>query len=122
MSVMLSVHLHKLIFHGFHGLYEGEEKTGNEFELSLDIYYRVNEDKLTSIRELIDYEAVVHLVRQRMEIPTAIMEELAYSILQKIKHSYPQIEKIDITLYKLNAAITRFQGKVGISISREFDS
>ncbi|MFT4024207.1 MAG: dihydroneopterin aldolase [Flavihumibacter sp.] len=121
MSVILSVHLHKLIFHGFHGIYEGEEKTGNEFEVSLDIHYRVKKEKLANIRELIDYEAVVQQVRRRMEIPTPILEELAYSITQKIKHTYPQIEKMQITVYKLNAAITRFQGKVGITVTRTFD-
>lgn len=121
MPVILSVHLHKLLFHGFHGMYEGEEKTGNEFEISIDIRYRVEAAQLTNIRHLVNYETVVHLVRDRMEQPTLILETLAYTISEDIKQVYPQVEEISLTIYKLNAAITRFQGKVGITVTRVFD-
>ena len=34
---MLIIHLHKLLFHSFHGLYEEEQVLGNEFEVNTDI-------------------------------------------------------------------------------------
>lgn len=118
---MLTVHLHNLIFHGFHGLYEGEDKVGNDFEVTLDVHYDVKKDKLDNIKNLISYVDLLAIVRKRMDIPAPLLEELANGIVQKIKHEYAQVELIRLSIFKLNAPIPNFQGKVGITLHRKFD-
>ncbi|MBC6489730.1 dihydroneopterin aldolase [Flavihumibacter stibioxidans] len=119
---MLTVHLHQLIFHGFHGLYPGEEKIGNDFEVNLDITYNVKKKKLDNLKNLISYEDVFQILNHRMQVSTPLLEELADSIIRKISHQYPQVEQVRISIYKLQAPIENFRGKVGITLTRNFNS
>jgi dihydroneopterin aldolase len=119
--VMLTVHLHQLVFHGFHGLFPGEEQTGNDFEVNLDVHYVVKKDRYDSLKHLISYEDLFKIVQKRMAIPTPLLEEIADSIIHKIHHQFGNIVKITISIYKLNAPIHQFNGKVGISLTRSFD-
>jgi dihydroneopterin aldolase len=118
---MVTVHLHQLIFHGFHGLYPGEEKIGNDFEVNLDVEYHVKKDKYDSLKHLVNYEEVYEIVKARMAVPTPLLEEIGDSIIGKIHHRFSNVTRITISIHKLNAPIQRFNGKVGISIDRIFD-
>ena len=117
---MLTVHLHKLVFHGFHGLYEGENLVGNDFEVSLDVSYEVRNEEMDNLNNLISYEDLFKVVESRMSVPTPLLEELAVSIMRKIRHKFPLVESIRISIYKLNAPIEKIQGKVGISIFKNY--
>jgi len=119
---MLTIHLHDLLFHGYHGLYSGEETVGNAFEVNLDILYDPPKDKLNNIENLINYEDIFRIVQQKMSAPTPLLEELANGIVQKVKNEFNQVESISITIYKLRAPLETFQGKVGITLHRKFDS
>ncbi|ULQ54206.1 dihydroneopterin aldolase [Flavihumibacter fluvii] len=119
---MLTVHLHQLLFHGYHGIYPGEELIGNNFEVSLDVSYEAEREKMDDIAFLISYEDLYKIVQQRMSTPTPLLEELANGIMHKIKHRYTQVASIQITIFKLQAPIENFQGKVGISFFQKFDA
>jgi dihydroneopterin aldolase len=119
---MLTVHLHNLHFHAYHGLYEGEERIGNDFEVNLDVTYDASKADLSNLKYLISYEELFKIVQNRMQVPTPLLEELANGIMHKIKHQYAQVESIRISIYKLKAPIESFQGKVGISFFQKFDA
>ncbi|HEY8397560.1 MAG TPA: dihydroneopterin aldolase [Flavihumibacter sp.] len=118
---MLTLHLHKLVFHSYHGLYDGEDKTGNDFEVNLDVHYSVKKDKYDSFKHLIDYEEIYSIVQKRMALPSPLLEEVADSIIKKIHHQFGQVTRITISIFKLNAPIEQFNGKVGITLTRIFD-
>ena len=118
---MVTVHLHQLIFHAFHGLYPGEDLIGNDFEVNLDVEYHVKKDKYDSLKHLVNYEEVYDIVKTRMGLPTPLLEEVADSIIHKIHHRFGNVTRITISIYKLSAPIERFNGKIGISIDRIFD-
>lgn len=117
---MLTVHLHNLLFHSYHGLYNGEELIGNDFEVNLDVTYDVNGADLDSLKYLISYEDLYKIVQNRMQVPTPLLEELANGIMHKIKHQYAQVESIRISIFKLKAPLLNFQGKVGVSFFQKF--
>ena len=118
---MLTVHLNQVIFHAFHGLYEGEVKTGNNFEVSLSVSYEEKKLKFDNIENLISYESLFEIVRKRMKAPTPLLEEIADGILRKIMHEYPNVKEISISIFKLSAPINGFEGKVGITLQKKFD-
>lgn len=118
---MVTVHLHKLIFHSFHGLYEGEDIIGNDFEVDLDVQYQVKKDKYDSLKHLVNYEEVYKIVKARMALSSPLLEEVANSIIHKIHHRFGNVTRIKISIYKLHAPIPHFNGKVGISLERIFD-
>lgn len=118
---MLTVHLHQMIFHAHHGLYDGELLTGNTFEVSLDVTYEVKKLKMDNINHLISYEDLFYIVKKRMNSPTPLLEELGESIIRKIKHKYANVKEVNITIYKISAPISGFQGKAGITLSKKYE-
>ncbi len=118
---MTTIHLHNLIFHGYHGLYEGEDKTGNSFEVNLDVSYEVKKGGYDDIGNLINYVDLYNLVRKRMNTTTPLLEQLADGIMRKIAREFKQVREIRISIFKLNVPIENFEGKLGISMSMNFD-
>lgn len=112
---MLTIHLHNLLFHANHGLYEEEKVLGNDFEVNITIYQKEVSDKIVSINQTIDYSKVYEMVKQRMQIATPLLETLAQEICTSILAEFSLAEKVFFSIKKLNPPITQFQGSVGIS-------
>lgn len=117
---MLSVHLHDLEFYAFHGLYEAERIIGNNYKIDLTVTYDENLVSLSSIDSVINYEIIYEIVRKRMAIPSALLEEVAETILSKIRHQYALIAEISISIYKLQPPIENFKGKAGITLLKRY--
>ena len=119
---MLTVHLSDLKFFARHGVYEGEAAAGGEFEVHLLVSYDEKEIIFDSLDNVLDYEALYILVSERMAFASPLLEEVAESIIRKIRHEYSFIKEISITIFKLHPPIRNFQGKVGITLQKKFDA
>ena len=118
---MLTVHLSDLKFFAHHGAYEGEATAGNEFEVHVLVSYEEKKIKLDNLKNLLNYEELFQLVRKRMLVPTPLLEDLAEGIIRKIRHEYSFVKEVSISIFKLQAPIGGFQGKVGITLQKKFD-
>lgn len=118
---MLSVQLYDLNFYAFHGLYEGEAKVGNNFQVNLTVSYDDGRIKLDNLRGMISYEDLYEIVKKRMAIRSDLLEEVAETIILKIRHKYSMVREISISIFKLQAPLENFQGKVGITLQRCFE-
>lgn len=116
---MLSIHLHDLLFHGLHGLYEEEQVLGNEFRVNLTVWHREVTIPVKSLQDTINYVAVYELVKEKMAIPTLLLETLATTIAKDILATFRQAEKVQITIHKLNPPIPEFTGSVGVTFELE---
>jgi len=116
---MLTIHLHKLSFHSFHGLYLEEQILGNEFEVSADIGLEINE-RITSIQHTVDYTTIYSIIRQRMQIPTALLETVAQELSEAIHMADDRIKSVSITIKKISPPVENFQGSVGVSYKNVF--
>ncbi len=119
MNGWLTIELKQLRFFGYHGLYPEEKKTGNEFEVNLDVSYPPPE-KVTAPEETIDYVKLYQLLQEEMKNPRELLETLVTEIAQSIHQAFPRIKKIDIGITKLQAPITGFRGRVGVRYVKEF--
>ena len=117
---MLSVHLYDLNFYAFHGFYEGEARVGNNFQLNLTVSYDDADIKTNDLSSLISYEDLYEIVKKRMAIRSDLLEEVAEAIIIKIRHKFSSIKEITISIFKLNPPIENFEGKVGITMKRNF--
>jgi dihydroneopterin aldolase len=118
---MLSVHLSKLAFYAYHGFYEEERKLGNNYEVDITISYDERTHTLDDLNNLVNYESVYEIVKKRMSIPTPLLEEIAESMISKIRHQYRQVSEISVSIFKLQPPIENFQGKAGITLHRTFE-
>jgi 7,8-dihydroneopterin aldolase/epimerase/oxygenase len=118
---MLTVHLDNLRFFAHHGAYEGEALTGGDFEVQVAIHYDEGQTSFDSLVNVINYETIYHLVSKRMAMPTALLEELAESIILKISHEYSFVMEITVSIFKLHPPIENFQGRVGVTLQKKFN-
>lgn len=116
---MLTIQLHQLHFFAYHGLFEQEKKTGNNFELDVDIQVDAPA-KITSLKHTLDYVTVYEMIEKRMEQPTALLETVAQELVEKIHELDSRVKRVAITIRKLAPPIKNFKGYAGISYKKEF--
>lgn len=116
---MFTIHLHKLLFHSFHGLFEEEKLLGNQFEVDVDIEVDGSE-KITKIGQTVNYVAVYNCIKQRMELPTLLLETVAQDLIDAIHQMDKKISSVSITIKKTAPPIENFQGTVGVSCKTTF--
>ncbi len=118
---MVTVQLHNLIMHAFHGLYVEEHTTGNNYEINLDVSYEEGISQFESIQNTISYEDLFGIVKKRMQVPTPLLEKVCESIIRHIRHQYPVVTEVTISMFKLQPPIENLQGKVGVTMRKKFD-
>jgi 7,8-dihydroneopterin aldolase/epimerase/oxygenase len=116
---MLTIHLHNLLFHSFHGLYAEEKKIGATFEVNVDVDLEMAE-AITHIDQTIDYVSIYNIVSDKMKQPAELLETVAENILETIFKKDKRIKKIIVSIFKINPPIPKFQGKLGITLCKEF--
>src|SRR5882757_9838405 len=102
---MIFIELQQLRFHAFHGVYEGEKKTGGPFEVSVKVGYEERISSFDRLDDTISYEEIFSIVKQNMEVATPLLEKVAQNILNKIRQRFPFAKELSISIYKLEAPI-----------------
>lgn len=118
---MLTVHLNDLRFFARHGVFDGEPLAGSEFEVQLQVSYDEKDIRFNDLNNVLDYVELYDIVKKRMAMPTPLVEEIAESIIRKIRHEYSFVKEVSISIFKLQPPIENFQGKVGVTLQKKFD-
>lgn len=111
---MLTIHLNKLRFFAYHGLYEEETVAGEEFELDVHLQYMPTTLPIVHLRETVDYTGVYRLIKERMAKPELFLETLAYHIASDILTHFTAVLSVDITVTKLRPPIVNFTGNISV--------
>ena len=118
---MVTIELRDLILHGHHGIHPEEQEVMNTFQVNLDVTYEEKNSDFDRVEDTISYVDLYEIVRQRIQVPVPLMEKICVAIIHKIKQQFPNVREVRISIYKLQAPIEHFQGKVGVTIRRKFD-
>lgn len=118
--IMLKISLHKLKFHAFHGLYPEEKFTGNDFEVSVDVFFEEPSAMITHLSQTINYATLYQLVKERMNIAEPLLETLAMDIAQQSKEHFPFITEINVSVSKLNLPLLNFQGQTSVTFHKMY--
>lgn len=111
---MLTIHLNKLRFFAYHGLYEEETVAGEEFELDVHLQYVPATLPISHVGETVDYTQVYRLIKERMSKPELFLETLAHHITSDILEQFPAVLSVDITVTKLRPPIVNFTGNISV--------
>jgi 7,8-dihydroneopterin aldolase/epimerase/oxygenase len=117
---MITIELQHLIFYEHHGIYEEERKVMNSFEVNLSVSYVDSNPVFERISDTISYVNLFKIVQERMNEPVFLLEKICQGIILNIKHQYPAVSEIRISIFKLQAPIEHFIGKVGVTMQRSF--
>lgn len=117
---MLTVSLNDVRFYAFHGLFEHERKTGNEFAVDLDVSYSMSgrlspENVDEFLAATISYVDLYEIVKAEMDHPRALLEAVSIAIVEKVRISYPFVRKIVCTVTKISPPISNFKGDASVT-------
>lgn len=119
---MVTVELQNLILHGYHGVFQEEKKVMNTFEVSLSVKYDEKRSDFNNLKDIISYVDLYEIVKQKIQVPVLLLEKICQGIIRKIKQQYPSVKEVNISIYKIQAPIENFQGKVGVTMRKKFES
>ena len=120
---MVTIKLDNVRLHGYHGIHEEERKVMNTFEVCLDVSYYLDDDaSFERIEETISYADLYAILQQKIGVPVSLLEKICLDVIREIKNRYPCVRSVEISIYKLQAPIENFQGKVGVTMSRQFEN
>lgn len=114
MKSSIEIQLSRLRFRAYHGLHEGEDKVGNEFEVNVSIWCYATSHISGNIADTVDYAAAYNIVSQHMAHPVPLLETVADGIAREIIAKFPAAEKTTVSVSKLQPPIARFSGAVGV--------
>jgi 7,8-dihydroneopterin aldolase/epimerase/oxygenase len=111
---LFSIHLKNLRFIAFHGVHEEETLLGNEFEVNVTVQFEVA-GKVAQLEDTINYAAVFAITKQRMAMPTGLLETVAEEIGEKIAAMDRRITATSVSIDKLNTPVEGLNGRAGVT-------
>lgn len=100
---MLTISLHGIQLHANIGLYPEEKIKGNDFEIDVDVFVRT-EDGMSF--PFYDYALIHKIVAEAFKNEVEILEQLVSTILNNLKTTFPDAEKIKVTVRKMNPPLS----------------
>jgi dihydroneopterin aldolase len=116
---MFTINLHKLIFFSFHGIHEEERILGNDYEVNVSI--SINEaSQIDGLEQTVNYASLYQLIKQRMSVPTPLLETLAQDLAMQIHESDKRIRSISVSIEKKYPPLTNIRGSVSVTYTKNF--
>ena len=116
----ITVELSHLRFFAFHGLYEEEKKTGNEFEVSVKVAFKTPENIISKLHDTVNYVRLHAIVSEMMQHSEKLLETVAMKIAEKIHGEFLYASSAEIRIVKLHPPIINFTGNVAVTYKKEF--
>ena len=94
-----------------------ERKVGNDYLLSLRLQYPIDAAMLSdNVLDTVNYADVYRIAEQEMQVPSNLLERVAYRMADRIFRRFAFVEAVDIQLTKLNPPMGTNQGGAGVEV------
>lgn len=102
----MKVKLSGMEFFARHGCLEQERTEGNTFRVDVEYEYDgAGAAESDDLAAAIDYSLVYTVVRREMEIPSNLLENVAYRISSALKKELPDIRSLKVSVSKKNPPV-----------------
>jgi dihydroneopterin aldolase len=116
---MFTINLHNLNFFSFHGVHEEEWILGNNFVVHVSLSFQAD-GNISSLEQTINYASVYKIIKQRMSIPTALLETLAQDLAHEIHVFDKRIKSKSISVEKKDPPIPNISGSVSVNYKKDY--
>ena len=100
---MQYLELKELNFFAYHGVFPQERQVGNTYTIDLKLFADFSQAMQSDcLEDTINYVSVYELIKEEMAIPSNLIEHVAARIVRRIRHTFTEIEKVEIRLAKKN--------------------
>lgn len=97
------IFLNDLRFHAFHGVMPQERLTGNDYRVDLKIDFPLEKAVGSDdVNDTLNYATVYTAVKEEMDIPTQLIERVAYRIADRLFRTFKVINEVEIKVEKCN--------------------
>ena len=111
--------LEDMEFYGYHGCFKEERMIGTNFMVNLELETDTSmAEKSDNLHDTVDYKAIHDSVKQEMQIPSKLLENVAHRIIERIMSEFQTISKITIKVAKLNPPMGSKMKSVSVKISK----
>lgn len=117
---MIVVHLNDLCFNSFHGIYDEEKILGNDYMIDASVEFHEELQVINSINSTINYVDIYNIIRERMGVPTPLLETVIMEIGNEIHNEFPQAKSINISIKKMYPPIEGIRGSAGVNWQKQF--
>jgi 7,8-dihydroneopterin aldolase/epimerase/oxygenase len=116
---MAQLVLHNMEFYAHHGHFDEEQIIGGRFRVDMVIDTDISRAAETdNLNDAVDYSLVYHAVKHEMETPSKLLEHLARRVVDAVYGVSDRIEKVTVTVSKLNPAIGGHMDKFSVVLTR----
>lgn len=101
-----TVELVGMQFRARHGCLDEERRLGNEFSVDVSASYEMESAaRNDTLETAVDYSIIYKLVREEMDIPSKLLENVAFRIKTRIRETFPELEDIRVCVTKFNPPV-----------------
>lgn len=112
------IELESMEFYAYHGCYETERVVGGRFMVDVTIETSVDEAaRADRLDGSINYLNVFRIVKEQMERPSNIIENVAMRIIDGIYEKFPECIKVTTKVSKLTPPVGGKVEKVSVTLS-----
>ncbi|MDX2196208.1 MAG: dihydroneopterin aldolase [Cytophagales bacterium] len=112
-----TISLQGLEFFAYHGFYSEERVIGNKYEIDLIIHADLQDSPITDeLSGTINYEKLYKIVKKEVDIPSKLLENLGYRILNAIFTNFDAIIDATVTVAKHNPPVGGICHKAKITL------
>jgi dihydroneopterin aldolase len=118
----MKIHLHEMVFYGYHGVHPEERKLGQRFIVNFT--YETNpklDAEIKHLEDTIDYTRVYSIIKNTIENHSFhLLENCANTILDTISESFPTIIYALVKIKKPSVPINGSLGSVEVEMERAY--
>jgi dihydroneopterin aldolase len=105
-EVMGSIRLENIRVFANHGCLAEETKIGSDYRVDLEIKANLSNSAMTDkLSDTVDYVLLNRIVKEEMSVPSDLLETVAKRILDRVLTEAPMVEKVTVSVSKINPPI-----------------
>jgi len=117
----MKIHLHEMVFYGYHGIHPEERKLGQRFIVNFSYETeQANDKQIKHLGDTVDYTKVYAIIKNTLEEREFyLLEVCANTILDSILESFPSIIYANVKIKKPSVPINGSLDSVEVEMERD---
>ncbi|MDR2123218.1 MAG: dihydroneopterin aldolase [Flavobacteriaceae bacterium] len=118
---MQKIKLKNIKVYAYHGCLEEEAKVGSFYLINLTIWSNLQKaGKSDNLDDTINYAELTQIVKEQTKIRSNLLEHVAQRILTEIEIKYRTIQKVKVSVAKLNPPVNANVDEVRVTFTKNF--
>ncbi len=118
---MAVIQVENMEFYAYHGCFQEEQVVGNQFLVNVLIEADTQQAQRSDrLHDTVNYQILYNLVKDEMMIKSKLLEHVSERIITAIQNKFPEIERVEVKVSKLNPPMGGKIDRVSVTLSRNF--